>query len=361
MPITEIAQVGERGLIEMISSLVEFKPEDPSLTANLVKGISDDTAVYRPTPGKVQLFTTDTMVEGVDFDLTYTSFKHLGWKAMISSISDIGAMGGTSRYAVISITLPGKISVEMVREFYEGAVAACREYGCLIVGGDTSASMGGMNVNVSIVGEAEEPHLCYRGGARIGDLICVTGNLGASQAGLKILIREKERFLKSGNGGKFQPNLLPYREAIEKHLMPRPSSISAEMILQKTAVHAMIDVSDGLASDLRQICVRSRVGAEIQQRNIPVASSTRKVAQEFSESPIDYALYGGEEYELLFVLSDDQHQKLRDVSLPITVIGTIMEESKGVEMVVENAGRVALPWGGWDHFRHGESRRRTEG
>ncbi|MEE9225594.1 MAG: thiamine-phosphate kinase [Bacteroidota bacterium] len=360
MPFTEIAQVGERGLIEMIGSLVELEPEDSSLSEGLIKGISDDTAVYRPTPGSVQLFTTDTMVEGVDFDLTYTSFKHLGWKAMISSMSDIGAMGGRPRYAVVAIAVPRKISVEMVREVYEGAVAACREYRCLIVGGDTSASVGNVSINVAMVGEAEEAHVCYRSGAKIGDLICVTGDLGASQAGLKVLLKEKERFLKSGNGGGFQPNLLPYKEAIEKHFMPRPRVMTAEMILQRTAIHAMIDISDGLASDLRQICARSRVGAEIEQRNIPIASTARKVAQEFSESPIDYALYGGEEYELLFTLSQEQYQKLEGLGSPISVIGSIVQQSKGVEMVAENADRVALPWGGWDHFRLGESRRRAQ-
>lgn len=360
MPFTEISEVGERGLIEMIRNLVEFTPEDPSLTERLIKGISDDTAVYRPAPGTVQLFTTDTLVEGVDFDLTYTSFKHLGWKSMISSVSDIGAMGGRPRFAVVVLVVPAKISVEMVREFYEGALVACREYQCLIVGGDLSAAMGTLTVNVTMVGEAEESHLCFRSSARIGDLICVTGDLGASQAGLKILLREKERFLKSGDGADFEPNLLPYKEAVEKHLTPRPPLVTIESILQRTPIHAMVDVSDGLVSDLRQICAESGVGAEIEQQNIPIANITRKVAQEFSENPIDYALYGGEEYELLFTLPEHQDQKVEALGDSITVIGRIVDQSKGVEFITENADRVALPWGGWDHFRPRESRRRMQ-
>ena len=276
MPFTEISEVGERGLIEMIRNLVEFTPEDPSFTKELVKGISNDMAVCRPAPGTVQLFTTDTLVEGVDFDLTYTSFKHLGWKSMISSLSDIGAMGGRPRFAVVVLVVPAKISVEMVRVFYEGALVACREYQCLIVSGDLSASMGALTVNVAMVGEAEESHLCIRSSARIGDLICVTGDLGAFQAGLIILLRRKERSLKSGNGADFEPNLLPHKETVEKHLTPRPPLVTVESILQRTPIHAMVDVSDGLPSDLRQTCTESGVGAEIQQQNIPISKHHMK-------------------------------------------------------------------------------------
>ncbi|MEE9289108.1 MAG: AIR synthase-related protein [Bacteroidota bacterium] len=177
---------------------------------------------------------------------------------------------------------------------------------------------------------------------------------------MKILLRETERSLKSGNEVDFEPNLLPYKEAVEKHLTPRPPLVTVESILQRTPIHAIVDVNDGLASDLRQICTESGVGAEIEQQNIPIANITRKVAQEVSENPIDYALYGGKEYELLFTLPEHQHRRLEALGDSITVIGRIVDQSKGVELVTENADRVELRWGGWDHFRPRESRRRMQ-
>ena len=204
---TDISSVGEFGLIDHIRKIVDIRVDDASLHDNLIIGIADDAAVFRPTPGKVQLFTTDALVEGIHFDLTFTSFKHLGWKVIVANISDVAAMGGIPRYGVVTLSLPKKISVEMVEEFYQGAIHACKKYSCLIVGGDTTSSMANMVVSVALTGEADEQSVKFRKDAKPGEYICVTGHLGASLAGLKILKREKERFAQSTNSDQFKPNL----------------------------------------------------------------------------------------------------------------------------------------------------------
>ncbi len=348
---TEISTIGEAGLIERIRGLVDIRVDDATVHDNLILGISDDTAVFRPTPGKVQLFTTDAFVEGVHFDLTFTSLKHLGWKAMAANLSDIAAMGGTPRYATVSLSLPGKISVEMIEELYEGALIACKKYSCLLVGGDTTASLANMMLSVAMTGEASEERIVYRKGAKPGDLLCVTGHLGSSHAGLRVLEREKRRFAESPQADDFRPNLEPYKTAIEKHLMPKPRLDIARLIADRVSVHAMIDISDGLASEVHRMCLNSGVGAKVYEHNIPVESMTQMIAVEFSENPTDYALYGGEEYELLFAATDEEFAKLERLTEDVTILGRITEKSEGIELVRENGEAEALKFGGWDHFR----------
>ena len=350
-PPTPIAQIGEFGLITRIKSLVDVRIDDASLRTNLLMGISDDAAVYRPTPGKAQLLTTDALVEGVHFDLTFTSFKHLGWKAMVASFSDIAAMGGIPRYALVTLSLPSKISVEMVEELYGGALLACRKYPCLLVGGDTTSSAANMTISVTVTGEADEGNVRYRSGAVPGHYLCVTGHLGSSLAGLKILQREKMRYAKSGKSLEFQPNLGPYAVAIGKHLMPEPRLDIAPLLASKIKAGALIDISDGLASEVRHICTESRVGASVYEHNIPVHAITQKVAEEFSESPTDYALHGGEDYELLFTISDEEYKTLEGLTDDITIVGRITEASNGIELVREHGEREPLQPRGWDHFR----------
>lgn len=347
---TRISSLGEFGLIDRIREIVNFHSDDASLRDRLIVGIGDDAAVYRPTPGKAQLFTTDALVEGIHFDLTFTSLNHLGWKAMVASISDIVAMGGIPRYATIMISLPQKISVEMIEDLYAGMAYACKQYACLIVGGDTTASAGNMTISVSLVGEAEERHLRYRNGARPGDLICVTGHLGASLAGLKILQREKNRFAKSPNTENFQPNLAPYAPAVERHLTPKPRLDISRIIADNVIVTSMIDVSDGLASEIHHICKNSNVGASIHEHNLPLISVTQNIAAEFNELPTEYVLYGGEEYELLFTISDKEFEKLESLTGDVTVIGRITDDPHTIELVRENSERESLQRSGWNHF-----------
>ncbi len=348
---TNISQVGEFGLIERLKRIVEFPLRDSSLHENLLKGISDDGAVLNPTPGKVQILTTDAFVEGVHFDLTFTSFKHLGWKIMAANLSDIAAMGGTPRYAVICLCLPDKISVEMVEELYEGLAAVCKQYNCLLIGGDTSTTFANLTIALTLLGEADEKNIVYRDGAKVNDVICVTGDLGRSHAGLKVLLREKEEFEKSANKEKFSPQLELYKDAIEKHLLPKPRFDIAHAMNAQLQFHAMIDISDGLASDLRQICEVSHAGAEIYEESIPILPVTRTVAAEFSENARDYALYGGEDYELLVTLDEKGFEQLKNLVKDISMIGRITEPSTGIVTVQKDGARAPLRMGGWDHFR----------
>jgi thiamine-monophosphate kinase len=348
---TDISSIGEFGLIDHIRKIVDIQVDDASLHDNLIMGIADDAAVFRPTPGKVQLFTTDAFVEGIHFDLMFTSFKHLGWKAIVANISDIAAMGGTPRYATIVIALPQKISVEMVEEFYVGAVFACKKYSCLIVGGDTTASIANMMVSVALTGEAGEQSVRYRKDAKPGEYICVTGHLGASLAGLKILKREKERFAQSTNGDQFKPNLEPYIESVERHLMPKPRLDLSKILSEQVKVGAMVDISDGLASEVHHICKNSDVGAAIYEHNIPLQHTTQLVASEFSELPTEYALYGGEEYELLFTISEEEYKKLEKLTSDVTIIGRITEKEKGINLIREQGEQEPLRFGGWSHFK----------
>jgi len=346
---TDISSIGEFGLIDRIKQIVDIRTDDSSLHDNLLKGIADDAAVIRPTPGKIQLFTADAFIEGIHFDLTFTSFKHLGWKAIAANISDIAAMGGIPRYATITLSLPKKISVEMIEEFYRGAVFACKKYSCLIVGGDTTASLANMTISVAMTGEADGPKVKYRSAALPGELICVTGHLGASFAGLKILKREQERFKQSGKPDSFQPKFESYTLAIEKHLMPKPRLDISKILTEKVEIGAMIDISDGLASEVHHICISSGVGASIFEHNIPLDSVTQIISEEFHESPTEYALYGGEEYELLFTINDDEFAKLEKLTNDVTIIGRVTE--KGINLIKEQGEQEPLRFGGWDHFK----------
>jgi len=348
---TPITSIGEFALLDRIKKIVSIPVDIQSVDNQLQLGISDDAAVYRPAPGKVQLLTTDAFVEGIHFDLTFTSLRHLGWKVMAASISDIAAMGGEPRYATIALSLPQKISVEMIEELYEGIALACKKYSCLIIGGDTTASSGNMMISVTVTGEAIESRILRRSGAQAGDFLCVTGHLGSSLAGLKILLREKKRFAETPNPSDFTPNLEPYTPAIEKHLMPRPRLDLAKLLTEAVNVHAMIDISDGLASEVHHLCTSSGVGATIYEHNLPVDSITQKIAAEFSESPTDYALYGGEEYELLFTLSDEEFETLDQRTNDVTIIGRITGKNNGVQLIHEGGESEALRSGGWDHFK----------
>jgi thiamine-monophosphate kinase len=347
---TEISAIGEFGLIDRIRKLTDFRVDDARLHERLVIGIGDDAAAYRPAADAVQLVTIDTFLEGVHFDLTYTSFSHLGWKAVAASLSDIAAMGGVPRYVLITLSIPAKVSVEMIEEFYSGAAFACKKYSCLIIGGDTAASPANLMVSSTVLGEAGTSGVIRRNGARVGDYICVTGHLGASMAGLKILQREKKRFLETRDPETFQPGLEPYKLAIEKHLMPKPRLDISGILAEHIEVHSMIDVSDGLASEVRHLCVEGNVGASVHEHNLPIDPLTGRIAAEFSDRSTDYALYGGEEYELLFTISDREYEKLERLTGDVSIIGRVTKPEDGITLVREQGQPEALPASGWDHF-----------
>ncbi len=347
---TEISAIGEFGLIDRIRRLTDVPPADPNVRQNLLIGIGDDAAAFRPAPGSAGLVSVDTFLEGIHFDLTYTSLSHLGWKAVAASLSDIAAMGGAPRYVLLALSIPAKISVEMIDELYSGAVAACKKYSCLIVGGDTAASTANLSVTATVIGEAPENAIIYRKGAKAGDYLCVTGHLGGSIAGLKVLQREKQKFLASGNGSAFEPNLEPYKHAIEKHLVPKPRFDISSLFAGKVKVHSMVDVSDGLASEVHHLCRAGDVGASVYEHNLPIEPLIQRIADEFSASPTDYALHGGEEYELLFTLSDEEHAKLEKLTNDVSIIGRIIPAGEGIHKVREQGEKEPLLPGGWNHF-----------
>ena len=347
---TDISSIGEFGLIDRIRKIIGDGPRGIDASNHLVLGISDDAAVFRPTPGKVQILTTDTFAEGVHFDLTFTSMRHLGWKVMAASLSDIAAMGGIPRFATVAISLPGKITVPMVEELYSGIAASMKAYSYIVVGGDTTGSAGNMAVTVSMTGEADERHLLFRRGAVPGDYLCVSGHLGSSIAGLKVLQREKARYSSEKDPGEFRPNLGPYAAALEKHFMPKPRFDLIALITGRVRVNSMIDVSDGLASEVHHLCRESGVGAAVHEHNLPLEGVTQRIAAEFGDAATDYALLGGEEYELLFTLSDGEYAKLGEFTEDVSIVGRIVEKEKGITYVREDGTSVPLVRGGWDHF-----------
>jgi thiamine-monophosphate kinase len=348
---TDISAVGEFGLIDRIRKIVDIHIDDRTIHNQLLTGIGDDAAAFTPGSGNLQLLTTDALVESVHFDLTYTSLKHLGWKSMAANISDIAAMGGVPRYATISLALPKRISVEMVEAFYTGAAAAAMKYSFLIVGGDTVAAADAMMVSVAMTGEVPRDKIIHRRGAVPGDYLCVTGHLGGAVAGLIVLGREKERFQNSEEPESFRPNLEPYREVIARHLMPHPRLDLSKILANEVKVHAMIDISDGLASEVHHLCTGGNVGAEIHEHNLPVIASTQAVAREASVPVSEYCLYGGEEYELLFAISEEEYKKLEPLTNDVTIVGRVLEASKGIRLVKEQGENEPLGAGGWNHFR----------
>lgn len=345
---TDISQVGEFGLIARLNEILQ-----PYRDSLIVKGIGDDAAVYIPAEGKVQVVTTDALIEGIHFDLTYVSMRNLGWKSMVVNLSDLCAMLATPRYALITVAIPRKISVEMMENLYLGIKSACNEFNFALIGGDTTTTFGNMAISVTMIGEADKDIIPYRSGAKIGDYICVTGTLGLSYAGLKILLREKKKFLESEDKQNFKPNFEPFLKAIEKHLKPVPRfDIANKLKDLKVKVNSMIDISDGLSSDLLHICRQSNVGAEIYETSLPVDELVKKIAKdEFNEDYLPYVLNGGEDYELLFTVSESELKKLDPLYSDVKVIGRILDREQGIRLIREDKSEVDLEAGGWDHFK----------
>jgi thiamine-monophosphate kinase len=348
---TPINNIGEFGLIERIKNICTSISLPGEIKDKIVLGIDDDTAVIRPSENLLQLVTSDIMVEGVHFDLTYTSMEHLGWKLLVINLSDIAAMGGISLHAVITVALPAKISVEMVEAFYGGIARAAETYRCAIVGGDTNTSLGNMTVAATVTGEVAESHMKLRSGARPGDKICISGELGLSHAGLSVLLREKKRYMSSAEKEEFKPNLTQYSVAVTKHLAPKARFDVAQKLVDREWVHAMIDISDGLASDLRHICIRSGTGAHLDIEKLRIPESVQAIAAELGKEPLDYILYGGEEYELLFTIDPDAADDLVKIAPDVSVIGTVTTEPGTIQLVRNKEPIKVIADGGYDHFR----------
>lgn len=335
---TEITTLGEFGLIRHLTQDIQIK------NASTLKGVGDDAAVmdYKK---KVVLVTTDLLLEGIHFDLTYVPLKHLGYKSAIVNFSDIYAMNGRPKQITVSIGLSKRFSVEDVNELYSGIRLACDIYGVDIVGGDTSASMTGLNISITCIGEGEKGEVVYRSGARETDLICVSGDLGAAYMGLQLLVREKHIF----KGEKdFTPDFAGKEYLLERQLKPEARKDIVEM-LEKADVlpTAMLDISDGLSSELLHISQASNVGCRIYEDRIPIDYQTAVMAEQFNMNLVTAALNGGEDYELLFTISLSDYDKVKEMK-GISIIGHITKPELGNYLVGRDGGEVELKAQGWN-------------
>ncbi|MFY0686767.1 MAG: thiamine-phosphate kinase [Cyclobacteriaceae bacterium] len=338
---TEIGELGEFGLIEKIAQEVNEQHE------STVKGIGDDAAVMRPGAGNLTLLSTDMLVEGVHFDLAYMPLAHLGFKAVAVNVSDIAAMNGIPKQVTINLALSNRFSVEAVEKLYEGINAAAKAYKVDVVGGDTTASTSGLMLSVTILGEAEEETVVYRNTAKDSDIICVSGDLGGAFVGLQVLNREKQVFLSNPD---MQPDIEKYDYVVGRQLRPRARmDIIHEFKDLGIKPTAMIDVSDGLISDLFHLCKQSNLGASLYEEKLPIDAQTYETAAEFNLDPNTCALNGGEDYELLFTIAQADFEKIENHD-DITVIGYMHPKEKGRVLVTRSKNVVELKAQGWKHF-----------
>lgn len=337
---TDVNTLGEFGLIEHLTRGFELR------NTSTLKGINDDAAVI--DNGKfLTVVSTDLLIEGIHFDLMYTPLKHLGYKAVVVNLSDIYAMNALPQQITVSIAISNRFSVEALDELYAGIRAACDHYGVDLVGGDTSSSNKGLLISVTAIGQGEADKLTYRNTARVGDLVCITGNLGAAYLGLQILEREKQLFLSDPN---IQPNLEDQSYLIGRQLKPEARKEMIEMFAQQQLVPtAMMDISDGLSSDLLHICRQSGVGAYIEESGVPIHPEAQQMALKFGLDPITVALSGGEDYELLFTIDPDDVDKVK--YLPdIYIAGEIVPAEDGLKLHTKGGNIHAMTAQGWTHF-----------
>jgi thiamine-monophosphate kinase len=339
--LTSLAELGEFGLIDRLTR--NFKLYHPGT----LKGIGDDAAVI-DAGDHVILFSTDLLVEGIHFDLTYMPFKHLGYKAAVVNISDIAAMNGIPKQMTISIAVSSKFSAEALDELYAGFAMACEKYKVDLVGGDTSSNVKGLAISVSILGEAKKEEVTYRSGARSGDLLCVTGDLGSAYIGLLILEREKSVFQVDPN---MQPELSGFDYQIGRQLRPEARTDIHNLLLGiGIKPTSMIDISDGLASEILHICKQSGVGCKLFEGKIPIDEYTKELAKEYKIIPSVAALSGGEDYELLFTVKQDDYEKIKDIA-GITIIGHMTPPSEGKHMITPDGKSIPITAQGWDGMR----------
>ena len=329
---TEIASLGEFGLIDRLTARLKRRNNTTLMAAG------DDAAVI-DLGDEVMLITTDMMTEGIDFDLGYFPLKHLGYKCVVRGICDILAMNGKPEQIVVALGISAKISVEALDALYEGMECACEEFNVDLVGGDTTASINGLVITVTATGRAKKSEVTYRSGAKEHDLICITSNLGAAYMGLHLLEREK-RVLQGVDNP--EPQFAGYEYLLERYLKPRTrQNVLAALREEGIVPTSMIDLSDGLASDLRQICRSSKCGARIYLERIPIAKQTTDLAEEMHIDPVIAALNGGEDHELLFTVPLEMQEKVMRLGL-VDVIGHITREEAGVVLVTPDGEGIAL-------------------
>lgn len=330
---TEIASLGQFGLIDRLSTRCRAENK------TTICGVGDDAAVVDIGGGEVMVTSTDTLFEGVDFDLTYFPLKHLGYKAVVIGANDVLAMNATPTQLMVSLGVSSKLPVEALDDLYEGMRVACDELGIDLVGGDTRASMTGLVVGITTIGRARKEEVAYRSGAKPNDLICITGSLGAAYLGLHLLEREK-RVLRDVENP--QPQFVGYEFLLESYLKPRPRKNIVDSMAEEGIIPtSMIDLSDGLASDLLQICKSSSCGARIYLERIPIAKQSSALAAELNSDPVVAALNGGEDHELLFTVPLEKQELISKLGC-IDVIGHITEPQKGAFLVTPDGSDIQL-------------------
>lgn len=330
---TEIAELGEFGLIDELTK--GLAPQNK----RTLKGVGDDAAVIAAGRDDAVVISTDSLLEGIDFDLTYFPLKHLGYKAVTVGVSDILAMNATPEQIMISLGISSKLPVEALKDLYEGIEFACKELGVDMVGGDTSASMTGLVINITTIGRAKRKAISYRSGAEFNDLICITGDLGSAYMGLSLLEREK-RVLRDVENP--EPKFEGYEYLLQSYLKPRARKDIIELLAEEGIVPtSMIDISDGLASEVLQICKASKCGARIYLNRIPIAKQTSALAEEMHVDPVIAALNGGNDYELMFTVPLSMQEQVMRLGV-VDVIGHITKESTGAFLVTPDGSDIKL-------------------
>lgn len=336
--IKQISDLGEFGLIDHLTADIKTQHK------NVIKAVGDDAAVFEN--GDIcNLVTTDLLVEGIHFNLIYTPLKHLGYKAVAVNLSDLYAMNAQPKYITVSIAISGKFSVNAIDELYDGIKLACERFNVDLIGGDTTSSMSGLFINITAIGEAKKEDITYRSGAQKNDIICVSGDLGGSYLGLQLLEREKKLFLSDTN---IQPKLDGYEYIIERQLKPEPRKDIIEKLKElEIKPTSMIDISDGLSSELLHICKNSDLGCKIFEDKLPIHQQCKDASEMFRLDPSLPALNGGEDYELLFTIPiemKDEIEKLKDVS----IIGFMTDANDGKWFVPRNGQELELKAQGWN-------------
>ena len=338
---TEISSLGEFGLIDHLTKNIEIQ------NASTIVSVGDDAAVIDHF-GKQTVITNDLLIEGVHFDLMYTPLKHLGYKTVVVNVSDIYAMNATPTQIILGLGISNRFSLEALDEFYEGVYAACEKYNVDLIGGDTSTSQKGFIISCTAIGEVAPDKFVKRSTAQQGDLLCVSGDFGAAFLGLTLLEREKQIFLENPN---IQPDLEGEKYIVQRILKPEAGKDIISFFEEKNLMPtSMIDVSDGLSSEILHICRQSKVGCVLYEEKIPIEEETRQAAFKFNLDPTACALSGGEDYELLFTVSQDDYDKIKD-NPAISIIGYITLEEEGANILTKGGGKHAIAAQGWNAFK----------
>jgi len=335
---TTLEELGEFGLIKHLTKGFTIKQD------STIKGIGDDAAVLGFEKDKT-VVSTDLLIEGVHFDLSYMPLKHLGYKAVVVNLSDIYAMNAMATQITMSIAVSNRFPLEALEDFYNGVAMACEVYGVDLVGGDTTSSTKGMLISVTAIGQAKEDNIVYRSGAKENDLLVVTGDLGGAYLGLQVLEREKEVFKVNPNN---QPDLEPYSYIVERQLKPEARK-DIVALLEKLEVHptSMIDISDGLSSEILHLCEQGQVGCNLYEDKIPLDPTVISTSEEFKMDSTMIALSGGEDYELLFTIDQKAFPKIKG-NPNLTVLGHITEKGAGAHLISRNGSKIPLKAQGWN-------------